>query len=437
MIETPKLVISMTLLLAACAFAAPVTPPLNPTVPRSGAAAPYRSLGSFSVKQPGFLNFAPVVQPGTGETDLWLMISSFTGNPLGSEGEVYAVPNISSAIRNVPAIAPVSLLEYLWPNEVAPIPREVFGDNFVTVAGGFLVPGKSNGVLSAVRISDVSNVTTIKLSTDKKGYFYHMCEWYDVNGDGKLDVVAARATKPLTGAGSGELLWLEQPRNPFTDAWTEHVLFAGPDVFFRVADVNNDGVIEIFAAQFFTSKLVLYTAPRGNLTNPSSYATRVIDDSIGPLFDVKILDLNADGRVDLLITDHTDDEKLSGVYGYEIPNDLAQGTFVKHIIAQGFKTTEPGTNQASPGAPEAFYPQVKSTSGKPSILLAGDGAQSAYLISPNTQTSSDWSYELDVVIDVKHTVGQIAVEDVDGDGWSEFFVPDYTGGEIYVYTFAP
>ena len=37
----------------------------------------------------------------------------------------------------------------------------------------------------------------------------------------------------------------------------------------------------------------------------------------------------------------------------------------------------------------------------------------------------------------KGTIGRIAVADVDGDGAAEFFVPDYTGGRLHVYTFAP
>ena len=51
----------------------------------------------------------------------------------------------------------------------------------------------------------------------------------DMNGDGLLDVLTARATKPIVGTQSGEMLWLEQPAsNPLSgDAWTEHVISSG------------------------------------------------------------------------------------------------------------------------------------------------------------------------------------------------------------------
>jgi hypothetical protein len=38
-----------------------------------------------------------------------------------------------------------------------------------------------------------------------------MAVWIDMNADGRLDLLTSRATKPLFGSGSGELLWLEQP----------------------------------------------------------------------------------------------------------------------------------------------------------------------------------------------------------------------------------
>jgi len=50
----------------------------------------------------------------------------------------------------------------------------------------------------------------VTLTEEKKGYFYHMTETYDMNNDGRLDVLTARATLPIISKkGHGELLWLE------------------------------------------------------------------------------------------------------------------------------------------------------------------------------------------------------------------------------------
>ena len=57
-----------------------------------------------------------------------------------------------------------------------------------------------------------------------------------MDGDGKLDIVAARATVPMTSGAKpeGELLWLKQPAINATNGspWVETVVVAGPDVDF-------------------------------------------------------------------------------------------------------------------------------------------------------------------------------------------------------------
>jgi hypothetical protein len=74
------------------------------------------------------------------------------------------------------------------------------------------------------------------------GWFYHRALLKDVDGDGLVDVVAARATKPLVGKEGGELVWMRQPPGgdplaPASLPWAEAPLYNGtfsPDVFFRL-----------------------------------------------------------------------------------------------------------------------------------------------------------------------------------------------------------
>ena len=119
---------------------------------------------------------------------------------------------------------------------------------------------------------DVSQNTSVlyQISTDETGYFYHMAEWYDMDGDGtarsarhtrlaplphplmrvrpaarprrfsgRLDILTAKATLPTDGSlPGGKLLWLQNPGTP-QGPWPERVLIDGPDVFFRIADLDN------------------------------------------------------------------------------------------------------------------------------------------------------------------------------------------------------
>jgi len=70
------------------------------------------------------------------------------------------------------------------------------------VPDGFLVPGKSNGGVYVVTMDDsdlTKAVSTTKISTEDKGYFYHMGEWIDLNGDGRKDFLTARSNAKENG----------------------------------------------------------------------------------------------------------------------------------------------------------------------------------------------------------------------------------------------
>ena len=165
-------------------------------------------------------------------------------------------------------------------------PKEIFGEGYIN-ASGFLVPGKSTGNINY--IDNSGNVT--KLVKNKRGFFYHSVKWADMNGDGLLDMVTARAKKPIFGASKGELIWLEQPANgELLKQWKEHLITEGPDVNFILEDLTNDGQPEIIATEFFSEKLSV-TYKEG-----SEWKKVIIDDKIKRGFDLEMVDLNNDGK---------------------------------------------------------------------------------------------------------------------------------------------
>ena len=56
-----------------------------------------------------------------------------------------------------------------------------------------------------------------------------------------------------------------------------------------------------------------------------------------------------DGNKQLLINNHVDDSS-SGVFAFEIPEDVRTGVFTKHILASGFKTVSCALRRSSPPA---------------------------------------------------------------------------------------
>ena len=103
---------------------------------------------------------------------------------------------------------------------------------------GFLVPGHTHGGVYVVTIddNDITKTTgTVKISTEPKGFFYHMGEWFDLNGDGRKDFLTARSNAKK---GGGELVWFEHPAEGLSGKWIEHVVCSGPDVNFAVEEVK-------------------------------------------------------------------------------------------------------------------------------------------------------------------------------------------------------
>jgi hypothetical protein len=66
------------------------------------------------------------------------------------------------------------------------------------------------------------------------------------------------------------------------------------------------------------------------------------------------------------------------------------------------------------------------------IVVAGDGAFQAYLLLP---AGSGFQYTTVVLDNAGGTVGAIGVADVNGDGFTELFVPNYDKNYVNVYTY--
>ena len=90
-----------------------------------------------------------------------------------------------------------------------------------------------------------------------------------------------------------------------------------------MANLRGDEDEQLFYASFFTGGgLGVLVCPgcaagKNNWNNTSSLKQAVLDDTIGPAFDVQTVDLNNDGRLDLLVTNHVDNATSSYQSGGE------------------------------------------------------------------------------------------------------------------------
>jgi hypothetical protein len=157
--------------------------------------------------------------------------------------------------------------------------------------------------------------------------------------------------------------------------------------------------------------------------------SRVIDTAIDQAYSVKYLDINGDGKFELMVNNHETDNTKAGIFLYDVPADIFSGNFTKRTIANGFKNAfSLLIPNMAPGFPYAIKPTP--TAGT-HILVAGDGDHSAHLMRPD----GHGNFQREVIKNLGGTVGSIAVYDFDNDGFLEFFVPNYDGNYIEVYQF--
>merc|ERR1719394_411429 len=197
--------------------------------------------------------------------------------------------------------------------------------------------------------------------------------------------------------------------------------------------------MEIVAAQFFAKdpSLVLLLCDQSewsSCTSDEDFEMIVIDGSLGPYFNTEWVDINNDGRKDLLVTNNRDDGK-GAVFAYEVPEDYRAGNWTRHTLADGYKPPKsimPG--QGAPGLSQTFWP-TSDESGKPWVMVTGDDQGNVDLLMPNSEDANDWSYTKDTIIEGVGTIGSPTYGDVNGDGITELFLPLNAKSKCVVFTF--
>ena len=148
--------------------------------------------GEFKIHNAAFININSFE-----DSEDFMLVSTF--GPV-TYGDVYIVPGLKEAV----VAGDISTLQsykldvphFTWPNNIAVVPQDVFGERAIHVPDGFVVPMHGNGGIYIVRM-DETDLTktkeTVKITAHKRGYFYHMGYWLDLNGDGRKDFLTARS----------------------------------------------------------------------------------------------------------------------------------------------------------------------------------------------------------------------------------------------------
>ena len=382
----------------------------------------FTSEGQFKVKNAAFINMSKFE-----DSEDFLLVSSFGAL---SSGHLYMVPGVKDAVVNGDASSleavKLDTKNFEWPNNIEVVPYDVFGERAIVVPDGFLVPGKKNGGVYIVRMdsTDLTKVTdTVRLTVKRSNYFHHMGYWIDLNGDGRKDFITARSNAK---AGQGELLWLEHPEGGLDsdDYWTEHVLGNMADVSIEAVELPEyPGEVIVFAAQFFDETLSMH---RISKKDGSLIQSKVIDDTnILSAYNVTMVDLNNDGNRQLMINNHETKDELDGIWAYEFPKDPMNDDWTRQTLATGFHNAFSLTvPNMSPGFAYAVWPHGKKRHERAHIMVAGDGDHAAHCLYPSGD-SEVFEYTNTIFDNAKGTVGALTFSDLDEDGWTEVWMPNY------------
>jgi len=211
-------------------------------------------------------------------------------------------------------------------------------------------------------------------------------------------------------------------------AWVEHAIQTGPDFLFELVPKSTGPEVQACAAEYIGEKLVYIHG-----SEKEGYKTKVVDDQLGNGFGCTWVDLNGDGKLDLLATNHLNQN--GSVFAYTWTGDLGSedARIEKFVLATGFSAISTAQGTASPGDAIPFYPKKHAHGGKPLILVSADNGNAFYILTPESRDSTNMKYKSTFIEYVGADVGRIAIGDTDGDGMNELFVPAYDLGQVVHY----
>lgn len=145
----------------------------------------------------------------------------------------------------------------------------------------------------------------------------------DISGDGRPDIAVVKNQ-------DGHLVWFEQTGAPGeVIGWRRHVITTDLHRAYDVVliDLNSDGRLDAAGSAWIGDHFAWFENP-GSDRIDEPWQKRLIDENVSNSRNIRIADLNNDGRPDLLCTAH--DAPL--VAWYEQPADPDARLWIRHVV---------------------------------------------------------------------------------------------------------
>ncbi len=282
-------------------------------------------------------------------------------------------------------------------------------------------------------------------------HFYFWVEYVDFDGDGIKDIVTTgeRFTKNMLGQVTNRdeiLMWFKGTEDGILFDTTKRIIsdnHGGP--FPRVVDVNGNGKLDIVAAQYFIDPAEQPSFVWLERISIDEWIPHTINDDSGEGFQMDIVDdLYGDGVRRAVGTNHTNtsdnaNAPAEGLFIFDIPDDPTQ-PWPKKVISNGIKSRK-SPSSAPQSAPGVFGLGDLTGNGLLDIALSGDGDARIF-----------WYQQVKPGQFVQHILGGepvgnqaappnsdygqaggMIIADLDGDGQNELIVTLYEGNKLLVY----
>lgn len=345
-----------------------------------------------------------------------------------------------------------------WPNSVGKVEAEYMSQSGTTywwstssyhgqenTEGGIVFLPIDNPDMEPIHLTPAEDPNSAQ---SEEYYYYSMIDWVDMNQDGWPDIITSRSRGERPSIQYTELMWLQNPgymANFGVHKWTVHRITNGPDVNFRVMRIplpSGESRLVIIGAGYWDNKLyaVWTEDPEEDWTNVDAINERVIDNN-GWFFDIQIADVNADGRDDVLVTTWAYGTQQGTVMVYEIPCDFTRDKWRRHVLIESLVDMHM-PDVMSGGKINVFHPFVRdsrkiSQKKKPYILVSGDNEGRLSVLIPSSKKTNDWEYTSHTIYRTRSSIGAIAVEDFNNDGFMEIVVPVLDYRKLLFFTYKP
>jgi hypothetical protein len=247
----------------------------------------------------------------------------------------------------------------------------------------------------------------------------------DLDGDGKPDLIVADSygdTISLYRNISTNGSLTADSFAPRVDLVTPPGSYTPSEI--AVADVDGDGKLDIVASDYENSMVSVYrnTCTPGNIS-ADSFATRVdFATGAGPQ-GVAVIDIDGDGRPDLLVANSGD-----GTVSI-LRNTCMMGSLTTNSFA-------PKVDIATGSSCQSVVAGDLDGDGKPDVVTVNNGSGTVSLLrnisTPGSITTSSFAAKVDIAVLDGGPV-QVAIGDLDGDGKPDLIVTCYLPQTVTVF----